>query len=301
MAKSSTISPLIITGMHRSGTSLLTRLLQNFEIDFGLCQDRNNEATFFLRRNEAILKLLGFDWAQIDGFPISFKEFRDGENLIKKLKEDISSISTLSFLGIQKYLNLNSLNNINYSWGWKDPRNTLLLPLWIELFPKSKIINIVRNGVDVANSLLIREQKRKNSIIKRNFSIKALYNQIDVVWVENKYKVTPHVTLNSNLTLQECFDLWASYTFHFEKVLNVNNFTVLSIKYEDLISNPQKTLLDIFRFLEKDFKITILDDVIKSIDQSRGYAFTKNQKLIKFYHLVSNHTVMSRYGYNRIF
>ena len=74
MAKSSIISPLIITGMHRSGTSLLTRLLQNFGIDFGLCKDRNNEATFFLRRNEAILKLLGFNWAQIDGFPISFKE-----------------------------------------------------------------------------------------------------------------------------------------------------------------------------------------------------------------------------------
>ena len=41
------ISPLLITGMHRSGTSLLVEILEKNGIFFGAYQDHNRESIFF--------------------------------------------------------------------------------------------------------------------------------------------------------------------------------------------------------------------------------------------------------------
>ena len=43
--------------------------------------------------------------------------------------------------------------------GWKDPRNTFTLDLWLKLFPNAKIINIMRHPLDVSQSLLVRQNK----------------------------------------------------------------------------------------------------------------------------------------------
>jgi hypothetical protein len=45
------------------------------------------------------------------------------------------------------------------AWGWKDPRNSITLPVWLKLFPDARVIHIVRNGVDVAESLYRRQQR----------------------------------------------------------------------------------------------------------------------------------------------
>ena len=59
------------------------------------------------------------------------------------------------FLGWKRYLAYRSLERFDQPWGWKDPRNVFTLPLWLRVFPEAKIIYIVRNGVDVAASLLV--------------------------------------------------------------------------------------------------------------------------------------------------
>ena len=41
-------------------------------------------------------------------------------------------------------------------WGWKDPRTSLTLPFWTDLFPNLKIIVCVRNPVEVVMSLARR-------------------------------------------------------------------------------------------------------------------------------------------------
>jgi hypothetical protein len=38
-------------------------------------------------------------------------------------------------------------------WGWKDPRNSLTLPFWQDLFPKLRTLIIVRNPLEVAYSM----------------------------------------------------------------------------------------------------------------------------------------------------
>src|SRR5213078_1316124 len=62
-------------------------------------------------------------------------------------------------MGWKRVMKYKSIDRYDRPWGWKDPRTVFTLPLWLQLFPKAKIINIVRNGVDVASSLSVREQK----------------------------------------------------------------------------------------------------------------------------------------------
>lgn len=41
-------------------------------------------------------------------------------------------------------------------WGWKDPRNSLTLSFWQRLIPGMRIVIIVRNPLEVASSLMVR-------------------------------------------------------------------------------------------------------------------------------------------------
>ena len=51
--------PIIITGMHRSGTSLLSEILIHSGIYMGSKLDSNNESVFFQRINKWILSCIG--------------------------------------------------------------------------------------------------------------------------------------------------------------------------------------------------------------------------------------------------
>src|SRR5690606_33596327 len=32
-------------------------------------------------------------------------------------------------------------------WAWKDPRTSLTLPIWREVFPRAQVVHIIRNGI----------------------------------------------------------------------------------------------------------------------------------------------------------
>ena len=55
-------SPIIITGMHRSGTTLLSQLLEKNDIFMGRYKETNNESKFFLRINRWMMTTIGASW-----------------------------------------------------------------------------------------------------------------------------------------------------------------------------------------------------------------------------------------------
>lgn len=57
-----TTAPVIITGMHRSGTSLVSRLLRGHGVYLGNVLDANSEAVEFLAMNDQVLLQLGSTW-----------------------------------------------------------------------------------------------------------------------------------------------------------------------------------------------------------------------------------------------
>ena len=135
-------------------------------------------------------------------------------------------------------------------WGWKDPRTTVTLPFWLTVFPKAKIIHIVRHGHDVANSLYCREMLRdKNS---------RLY-------------------ADNCTSLRGAFDLWKLYVhtaLKYSEKIEKDYF--LLIKYEDLLLKTEDSLNKIHNFLGSKLENIVLED----IRRDNAYKFKSNEKFL---------------------
>ena len=158
--------PVIILGMHRSGTSMIARLLKQMGLFIGddLFDETHSESRYFLRVNDELLKRVHATWDN----PKNFDYFLENENIVamstSRVKYDLGTSQMKGFLGSHT-----SLQSINTPWGWKDPRTMITAPIWLNIFPKAKIVYILRNGIDVANSLqkrAVRDLERQKNPIR---------------------------------------------------------------------------------------------------------------------------------------
>ena len=135
-------SVLIITGMHRSGTSLTTSLLQSSGVYIG---DRlmngghgNTKGHFedldFVDLHRQSLAQQGVNregWTTQSNFTFTLEYLVKAKSLIKAKKNQAT-------------------------WGWKDPRTTLFLDAWQDLIPEAKFVFVYRSPWDVVDSLFRR-------------------------------------------------------------------------------------------------------------------------------------------------
>ena len=137
-----------IAGMHRSATSMITRMLVICGLYVGEANDLypaqpDNPEGFwehfeFHAINERILDVFHGAW-----------------DAPKKLPEDwlkhprLESIRTDARALIDRFKD-------HEHWGWKDPRNSLTLPFWQDLIPNLLTVVPVRHPLDVADSLVRR-------------------------------------------------------------------------------------------------------------------------------------------------
>lgn len=144
-------SVVCVLGMHRSGTSLVSRIVNLLGFSVGLdahlmapeeCNPKGFwEHTQITSINEEILSRLGGSWHQ----PPSFFEGWESEASFGDLRQKARSVIEADF------------GNVD-SWSWKDPRGCLTLPFWQRLLPHMIYVIILRNPVDVALSLKKRDQ-----------------------------------------------------------------------------------------------------------------------------------------------
>src|SRR4051794_20088380 len=153
------IDPVIILGMHRSGTTMIAELLDRLGLFVGTKVQGDHEAVYFLDINEELFTQIHAFWDNPQPVVSFFNEPRAVEMSARCVRTDILSRSAAEFLGWKRYLKYKTLERLDMPWGWKDPRTVFTLPLWLQLFPRARIINSVRNGGDVASSLRVRERK----------------------------------------------------------------------------------------------------------------------------------------------
>src|SRR5699024_9525406 len=92
-------SPIIIIGMHRSGTSLLSRIFEHFQIYMGRKKDFHNESQYFQQINKWIIKNLDASWDK----PVFKLAKRPIYTEIVNLAErNTYSLNTIKYLGIKK-------------------------------------------------------------------------------------------------------------------------------------------------------------------------------------------------------
>ena len=267
--------PIVILGMHRSGTSLLTDILIKAGIHFGDVLENNRESLFFLRINEKILKKCNSTWNDPYRFDAFIKDKKP--EILRFMKKELKN-----FLSSREYWGYRDLSGVN--WGWKDPRNTLTIDLWRHFFPKLKVINIYRNPIDVGNSL----QKREKNIQEMDF--------FQIKYIRFKFFLKYKILTNRSPELIEfdnCYKLWE---FYVRKGI-VQNENVIHIKYEELIENTTQVMGRIFEFLklsEENINNFSPDDMINT---DRNFAFVKNKENIKLYKNLMDHHLLEKLDY----
>jgi hypothetical protein len=135
---------LIITGMHRSGTSLITNWLNRCGLEIGeslvAAGNGNVEGHFedveFLKLHEEILNNNSLD---ISG-------------LVDAKKIELSPYQLAKLQGV-----INIKQQLYEQWGWKDPRTCLFLDTYSKLLPEAKYLVIMRDYNAVISSLIKRE------------------------------------------------------------------------------------------------------------------------------------------------
>jgi hypothetical protein len=140
---------ICIAGMHRSGTSLVARVLKECGVYLGpeeelLPAGRDNRDGFWENAalaalNDEILRVLGGAWDNPPAFPDGWEELPELAPLEERAKKLLAPLRERS------------------PWGWKDPRNSLTLPFWRRVVEEElRLVVSVRHPAEIVASLTAR-------------------------------------------------------------------------------------------------------------------------------------------------
>ena len=140
--------PVCIAGMHRSGTSMVARLLHACALFLGPAEELMQpspdnpegywENMHFVKLNERIMAQFGGWWAKPPSFPAHWEFAPELDSLFAEAEALVGR-----FRGHER-------------WGWKDPRNSLTIPFWRRVIPDLKVVICIRNPLEVSRSVFAR-------------------------------------------------------------------------------------------------------------------------------------------------
>lgn len=141
---------ICIVGMHRSGTSMITRLLNICGLELGprerlLKADKANplghfEHRGFLDIDRKLLKHFHATWSDPPYLPPNWEHDPGVAPLLRQARALAAGFPQMC------------------SWGWKEPRACLFLPFWRQAVPNMNFLICLRNPLEVAKSLQARNR-----------------------------------------------------------------------------------------------------------------------------------------------
>jgi len=141
---------ICIVGMHRSGTSMIAKLLHQCGLYLGPEEqllgansgnaDGHFEHKGFLKINDALLRHFGGSWE----FPPQCELNWHEASALEPMRAEARALA----------LELSARS----PWGWKEPRTTVLLPFWKSVLPSLRFVICVRSPLEVAKSLAKRNK-----------------------------------------------------------------------------------------------------------------------------------------------
>jgi len=264
-------SPIIIIGMHRSGTTILTRALEGLGLFVGAHLDENHEPLFFANLNNWLMRQCGAEW----DYPEPFHRLTEAPDvhawMVNRLTYFLHSPRVMLYLGTSRYIRWRTPFRLDQSWGWKDPRNTYTLPLWLELFPEAKVVHIYRHGVDVAQSLKVRAERQFSA-----FRTKT----ICVDWL----RVRPREATNTIrcLQLEGGFSLWEEYMSEARRQVDRLGNQALEIQYETLLEDPAEWLGKLTGFCNLPPQKQQIETFARYLHHDKAYDYRADPDLTEF-------------------
>ncbi len=151
-----TVSPVIVLGMHRSGTSCLTGSLQDAGLFLGDVNEQaphnrkgNRENRAIMDLNDAVMAVAGGAWdAPPDQVTWTAEQKASRDELI-------------------------GCYPVDRVWGFKDPRTLFTLEGWLEALPEARCVGTFRHPIAVAKSL----EKRNGFTRERSLDLWFRYNR----------------------------------------------------------------------------------------------------------------------------
>ncbi|OHB70789.1 MAG: hypothetical protein A2W17_03075 [Planctomycetes bacterium RBG_16_41_13] len=283
------LQPVIIMGMHRSGTTMLASLLEQLGLFIGTKKQENDESLFFFKLNDWLLRQANATWDNPHNFTFINAVFK--ERVIRVLKQHLKGMRRLEYLGFGKFLRYGDIRHIDFPWGWKDPRNTFTIDIWKDIFPHPKLLHIYRNPIDVANSARKREieiQDNFKNTWKCFFKERLVFGKAfyqDSVRLQN---------------IQEGILLWKDYvqkTFSLEKEWKES---ILHIRYETFLDHPAEILEKIVRFINLPADVSAIHAVSRNVLSENKFTFIKDTSLRALYLQIREEDIMKKLGYDNI-
>lgn len=161
---------LIVTGMHRSGTSLMAHYLSECGLFMGdklldvslnrsLTSYRgHHEDKDFLEFHKQVLRKKWINAFPTNGFRLPVQVGESDRRLALNLVESRTAIP---------------------QWGWKDPRTTLFLDFWNDVLENANYLFLLRNPLSVVDSLLRRgNEKHITRKPVNGLKVWRVYNQL---------------------------------------------------------------------------------------------------------------------------
>jgi len=249
-------NPIFIVGAARSGTTLLSMILNSHSKIgfFGETQAyhviRYKYATNFEKKKN--LNRFLRDWNSHVKSNTPYPDLLKEEKVIEKLKTSKTYAETINVV-MEAFINQEKKT----IWGDKSPSHIFRLKTILEAFPKAKIIHIVRDPRSVITSQL--EAFNRNNFSDKNIVLKALYWNA-VVKKKKKYDRIDH-----------------------------NNYMLCT--YESVIEDTLLSIKKICQFLNVEFEQGMLSYYEKSEKYGQK---DKDGILTKHHHLITKKVDKSR-------
>ena len=258
--------PILVLGMHRSGTTLLARQLDALGVFMGHRLEQNHEAVACLDLNDRILARAHAAWDRPAGIADLLAHGPAVDAVVGSMREELDSLGfRRSYLGIKR----GATGGLGRGpWGFKDPRTTVTWPLWQRLLPGARAVYVRRHGVDVAASLWRRATKELAPGSAARFAGDDHLARFASVRC---------------LDLGRAFELWReTHALHVRHCEANPSMPMHEILYEDLLRDPVPVLTSLVRFLELEVPPEAIASVAEGIDASRALAHRRDPELADF-------------------
>lgn len=272
--------------MHRSGTTMITQLLENLGLFVGTEKEVNHEALFFWEINNWIFDL--HTATPEKPHNMRYKNMACEKVIIESLEYFVQSSKRKQYLG-SLTSTFNSIKDVAIPFGWKDPKNTFTIDFWKHVFPNPKIIHIYRNPIDSVSSYIERDLVLKNKFVW-NWKKK----------IKRNFLISKHFHENFRLTsIEEGYHLWEEYI---TKALSLKQEfpDYLEIKYEDFLAQPEPYIHQLISFCGLKMDEEKIKNELNKIDGTKAYSFIKNAQYVEIYHQLKNQPIVQQLGYDAI-
>lgn len=266
---------------------MLTRILRRQGVFLGHKIQSDDEAMFFVELNRWILRVGGTDWDHPEPALQMLRQKDHVDRIADYLATRMSGIRTHDYLGPRlPGARAKVGTHLPYLWGFKDPRTSITLPVWLKVFPEAKLLRIQRHGIDVAASL----ETRQAGPVEKGLGRYAKRVRLGLAMPARTH-IVGSVRCSS---LEGGLGLWSEYESALDTYLaDVPAERTMSLRYEDYLTQFNDLHPRVAQFIGIDPAIPLPPDIRP--DPSRAFAYRTSTRYLDA--AKTHAALLERHGY----